>query len=24
MCGKITIMLTMRWDFHINNLYKFT
>jgi len=22
MCGKITITLTRRWDFHINNLYK--
>jgi len=21
---KITITLTRRWDFHINNLYKFT
>ena len=22
--GKITITLTRRWDFHINNLYKLT
>jgi hypothetical protein len=22
--GKVTITLTRRWDFHINNLYKFT
>jgi hypothetical protein len=22
--GKVTITLTRRWDFHINNFYKFT
>ena len=24
MCGKIAITLTSMWDFHINNLFKFT
>jgi len=24
MCGNITITLTRKWDFHINNLYKCT